>query len=252
MPDYERSAFAHGTTPVPESFISLLANEFQLTKDDEVLEIGCGEGYLTRALTPYVARVDAIDESSSMLAVARTLGESAKVRYLECRARDFVPRTQYKLIISLEAFHLVREKATVLRWAADALVPGGAMCVAWVEFFWEQRLFATYADAYSQFGIPWGTAPNFAALDLERLGRDAIPGPGVEYGSFAVQIPEAFSLQQIAGYLSSISKADGLAPNDRQRLKDLMLRRFESDGVEDPTEGQSFYTARFFRKGTVV
>ena len=65
MPREKRSGFEHGVTPIPAAFVSLLVHQFKLTSTDRVLEIGCGEGYLARALADYVAHVDAVDERAA-------------------------------------------------------------------------------------------------------------------------------------------------------------------------------------------
>lgn len=244
----ERSAFEFGVTPVPAGFLSLLAKEFGLSHDDAVLEIGCGEGSLARALATHVAHVDALDESSSQLESAKVQGDSSKIRYIESRAQDFCPHRHYRLIISFEAFHLLEDKDTVLRRAMAALVPGGSICVAWVEFFWERSLYKSFATAFSHAGIDWGTSPNLAALDLRRLAAVADPGLEVADGSSSVEVAERFSLDEIANYLSSVSKAQALSSDCKVHLRANMLRQFRENGIADPIEGHSRYVIHFLRK----
>src|ERR1051325_6564906 len=58
--------------PYPDGVIGLLR---KLIRDTSgvVLEVGCGTGELTRRLSPYAARLDAVDFSGAMLALARRL-----------------------------------------------------------------------------------------------------------------------------------------------------------------------------------
>jgi trans-aconitate methyltransferase len=252
MAKRERSAFEYGVTPVPAGFLSLLVEEFGLSLDDEVLEIGCGEGSLARALAARVAHVDALDESPSQLESAKARGDSSKIQYIESRAQDFFPRRQYKLIISFEAFHLLEDKGTVLRQAMGALVPGGSMCVAWVEFFWERSLYQSFAPAFSHVGIDWGTSPNLAALDMRRLAAVADPGLEVAYGSSSVEVAERFSLDEITNYLLSVSKAQVLSSDRKARLRANMLRQFRENGIADPIEGQSRYVIHFLTPGLLI
>jgi SAM-dependent methyltransferase len=248
MPARLWPALAHGTTPVPPRFISGIVREFRLRDNQSILEIGCGEGYLCRALAPYVARVDALDESRPMLDRARALGDSLRVRYIEGSAQNFIPDSTYHLVISLEAFHLMQDKQRILRRITDAIVPGGALCMAWAEFFWEAPLFPVYASVFADFGIEWGALPNFAVMDLRTLVATALPRIEAIYGSFAVDVQERFSLGEIAGYLSTVSKASALSDGRKQQLSDALQARFRAGGRPDQLEGLSRYIACFYRK----
>jgi len=252
MPDSQGSPFAHGTTPIPSAFLSLLVQQFRLDRTDHLLEIGCGEGYLTRAIAAYVAHVDALDQSPSMLASAEILGQgdSHRLLYIASRVQEFTPSREYNLVISLEAFHLVeeRDQAAVLQRLVAALAPGGSMCVAWAEFFWEAPLFESYAAAFDDVGIDWGPVPNLAVLDLRSLAESALPGLDLKYGQREVEVAESFSLDQISGYLSSVSKASVLSAMGNEQLKNGLLERFRETGISDPAAGVSRYVIRYFTK----
>jgi len=247
MPESQASPFPHGSTPIPAAFISLLVSEFRLSSGDEILEIGSGDGYLARAVAPYVARVDALDESPSTLAVARELGrsDSGRVRYIAGRAEEFVPASSYNLVLSLEALHLVADKAIVLQRAASALAADGSICVAWVEYFWETQLFPSYRAAFADVGIDWGSLPNLAVLDLKALTDAVLPDMAVAHGSRVTQVPQRFSLEEIASFLSSTSKAYGLSPADRNQLREMLLQRFRRTGAPDSVSGHSRYVVSY-------
>jgi len=243
-----RSGFERGVTPIPAAFVSLLADQFQLTSSDRVLEIGCGEGYLARALADYVAHVDAVDERAARVARARTLNSSSKVKYIKSRAQDFVLHGPYNLVISLEAFHLIDDQATELGRLVSELTPGGSLCVARVEFFWEEDLFASFADVFSRFGVDWGPNANLAVVDLKRTTANLSAEFELEHGVRYVSVQERLSLAQIAGYLSSISKAETLSLLSKARLRRAMLRQFRQVGPPDEVAGSSRYVAEFVRR----
>lgn len=248
MPESQRSPFARGSTPIPAAFTSLLVSEFRLSSSDKVLEVGCGEGYLARALAPQVARVDALDESLSALATARALGgsDSTRVRYIAGRAEEFVSASNYDLVLSLESFHLVADKATALQRVTPALAAGGSICVAWVEYFWEVQLFPSYRAGFADVGIDWGPLPNPAVLDLKALTDAALPDVAAAHGSRAVEVTQRFSVADIASFLSSTSKARMLSPADRDRLREILLQRFRRAGLPDAVGGRSRYVTSYF------
>jgi len=122
------------------------------------------------------------------------------------------------------------------------------MCVAWAEFFWEVPLFESYAAAFDDVGIDWGPVPNLAVLDLRSLAESALPGLDLEYGEREVEVAESFSLDQISGYLSSVSKASVLSAAGHEQLRNGLLERFRETGIADPTAGVSRYVTRYFTK----
>lgn len=248
MPESQGSPFARGSTPIPAAFISLLFSQFRLSGSDVILEIGCGEGHLARALAAHVGRVDAIDESPSTLAGARALGgsDSGRVRYIAGRAEEFVPVSNYNLVLSLEAFHLVADKATVLQRVTSALAPDGSICVAWVEYFWETQLFPSYRAGFADVDTDWGPLPNLAVLDLKELADAAMPDRVAAHGSRVVEVPQRFSLAEIASFLASTSKARALSPADRYRLREILLQRFRRVGLPDEVSGRSRYVTSYF------
>jgi SAM-dependent methyltransferase len=245
MPKHKRSAFERGVTPIPAAFISLLVRQFKLMSGDRVLEIGCGEGYLARALASHVAHVDAVDERAARVAKARAFNNSPKVQYIESRAEEFALRGRYDLVISLEAFHLINDQANELRRLVSELAPDGSLCVAWVEFFWEAALFESYADAFSRLGVEWGSSANLAVVDVERLAATVAPEFELECGVRYVDVPGRLSLIQIANYMSSTSKAESLSRLSKARLRHAMLRRFRRAGVPEEVAGSSRYVAEF-------
>jgi 2-polyprenyl-3-methyl-5-hydroxy-6-metoxy-1,4-benzoquinol methylase len=247
MPKQQRSTFERGVTPIPAAFIALLLHQFQLTSNDRILEIGCGEGYLARALSPHVAHVDAVDERAATLARAHAYNNSPRVQYIQSRAQEFALRGRYDLVISLEAFHLIDDQANELRRLVSELAPGGSFCVAWVEFFWEAGLFESFADVFSQFGVEWGSSANLAVVDLERLAATVAPEFELEYGVRSVEVPEHLTLVQIVNYMSCTSKAEAFSRLSKARLRRVMLRRFRQAGVPEEVVGCSRYVAEFVR-----
>ena len=101
---------------------------------DEVLEIGCGTGQLTRSLLARGLRVTAVEPGTQLIARARDqlhgLGET---RFVHARLEDAVlPRAQYSAVFSASAIHWIDPDVS-WRVAADALVDGGTLAL--VSYF---------------------------------------------------------------------------------------------------------------------
>ncbi len=98
---------------------------------DTVVEIGCGVGRLTRAISPEVGRVVSFDISENMLDIARQANLSnVDFRLAEGFTLPSIPDTSIELTLAYCVFqHLPSEDAlkTYLREMYRVLKPGGIM-----------------------------------------------------------------------------------------------------------------------------
>jgi len=101
-----------------------------LTRQDAVLELGCGTGKATRALANMSREVVALDPGGQLLAMARTqLADCPNVRFVESTFETWAGEGQsYKLIASAQAFHWIAPQVAVPK-SADMLDPGGWLSV---------------------------------------------------------------------------------------------------------------------------
>lgn len=94
-------------------------------------DLGCGTGQLTASLAPFVHRVIAVDESSAMLAAART--RVAGLRNVEVRRGDLasLPLRDGELdaAVMLLVLHHAVEPGRSVAEAARAVRPGGRLLV---------------------------------------------------------------------------------------------------------------------------
>jgi cyclopropane fatty-acyl-phospholipid synthase-like methyltransferase len=96
---------------------------------DEVLDIGCGDGFITkRFLAEHASRIDAIDIEPSAIAEANRWNTAANVRYslLDAVTEPF-PAGPYDVIVWDGAIGHFDPSSTaaMLRKIASALKPGG-------------------------------------------------------------------------------------------------------------------------------
>jgi len=98
---------------------------------DQVLEVGCGTGQLTRGLVARGLHVTALEPGTSLIALARQNLEGAgAVEFVNARFEDAsLPLEQFGAVFSASAFHWVDPEVSWQK-AADVLVPGGTLALA--------------------------------------------------------------------------------------------------------------------------
>ncbi|MEX5717495.1 class I SAM-dependent methyltransferase [Geodermatophilus maliterrae] len=93
---------------------------------DRVLEVGCGAGDLAALLARRGVRVDAVDRSPEMVALARARVPPS-VRVVEADVADLdLPAGGYDAVVSVSALHHLPLEPALRTWAA-AVRPGGVL-----------------------------------------------------------------------------------------------------------------------------
>ncbi|HEX3911006.1 MAG TPA: class I SAM-dependent methyltransferase [Solirubrobacteraceae bacterium] len=114
----------------PEELIDRACEAAGLTAGDEVLEIGCATGQLTRSLLARGLRVTAIEPGERLVGLARqNLAGTGDVRFLNTRLEDArLPRERFSAVLCASAIHWV-DPDVGWRRAAEALVPDGTLAL---------------------------------------------------------------------------------------------------------------------------
>ncbi len=97
-----------------------------------VIDVGCGEGKLTRTLTRQGAEVFGIDVDETALTKARAALKGEKVTFMTAKAEDlpFENGSADIVVFSNSLHHVAADKmAQALIEAARVLKPGGRLCV---------------------------------------------------------------------------------------------------------------------------
>ncbi len=118
-----------GGIPVPYKHVEALADvviqTLQLTKDDALLDLCCGNGLITRCMSENCRHVLGLDFSGDLLEVARSDFSAANIEYLLGRAEDVVQvvgsrRAPLKVCINSGVQHFTPViLSAVLRGVAD-------------------------------------------------------------------------------------------------------------------------------------
>lgn len=99
-----------------------------------VLDIGCGTGFMARPLAPLVDRIDAVDVSAAMIEEGRRLpgGDHPRLRWIVGRVEDAPLDPPYALATAGDSLHWM-DWDVVLPRLADALSPSGLLAILDVE-----------------------------------------------------------------------------------------------------------------------
>jgi ubiquinone/menaquinone biosynthesis C-methylase UbiE len=118
----------------PDELLDQACQVAGIGRGDQVLEVGCGSGQLTRALVARGLRVTAIEPGNNLMALARRNLEGAgEMEFVNAQFEDaFLPRERFQAVFSASAFHWIDPQVSWQK-AADVLVPGGTLAL--VSYF---------------------------------------------------------------------------------------------------------------------
>jgi trans-aconitate methyltransferase len=186
---------------------------------ERILDLGCGDGALTRTLADLGCEVIGVDASAAQVAAARALGLDARV--VDGHALDF--QGEFDAVFSNAALHWMRDAPRVLAGVYRALRPGGRFvaecggdgCVATIH-----RALAEGLDARGHDGraaSPWYfptpddyreklTAAGFAVRTIALIPRPtALPGDILGWlETFAESFTRVLPPAERAAYLQEV------------------------------------------------
>lgn len=153
----------------------------------EVLDFGCGSGYLSFLLAPYVRRITAVDNSAAMINELQgqlTLSRLKNIRAL-CldltTVENELVNARFDLIISVMVLHHLTDVQKILLGLKSLLKPEGILCI--VDLDSENGTFHPQNISVAHQGF---ARENFTQL-LNELGY------------FAVTIDNAYTIIKVSG-----------------------------------------------------
>jgi ubiquinone/menaquinone biosynthesis C-methylase UbiE len=119
-----------GRPAYPDELVDQACQVAGLGRGDQVLEVGCGTGQLTRSLLARGLHVTAVEPGPSLIALARqNLAGAGPVEFVPAQFEEAaLTPAQFQAVFSASAFHWIDPEASWQK-AADVLVPGGTLAL---------------------------------------------------------------------------------------------------------------------------
>lgn len=117
-----------------------------------ILDIGCGTGQLTAAISESGAKVTGIDASEPMIAEAKRNYPAIDFRIADARSFDL--GMQFDAIFSNAAFHWIQPPEDVVKRISNALKPGGRMAVEFGGKYNIHQAHTALENAINDLGKP--------------------------------------------------------------------------------------------------
>ncbi|SNT02815.1 malonyl-CoA O-methyltransferase [Bacillus sp. OK838] len=177
-----------------------------------ILEIGCGTGYLTRLLVKTFpnAVITAVDLAPGMVEVAKGLTKEDRVTVLCADIEEMELNENYDLVISNATFQWLNNLPATLEKLSARLTPEGCLIFSTFGTKTFQELHMSYEHAKEKLQLTIDSSPGQMFYTLEELSQvceEAIPFSSafpIEMTKMETLEPEYF--QTVREFFTSIKK----------------------------------------------
>ncbi|MGF7123167.1 class I SAM-dependent methyltransferase [Rhodococcus sp. AG1013] len=130
MPDWDGEQYAQASE-LQRTMATRALDGLDLDPHGRVLDVGCGDGFVTRMLADRLTDGYAIgvDASPRMIEKAASGETDPRVRFMVADARRLPFRDRFDVVVSFNALHWVPEQQQALASIADAARPGARVLI---------------------------------------------------------------------------------------------------------------------------
>jgi 2-polyprenyl-6-hydroxyphenyl methylase/3-demethylubiquinone-9 3-methyltransferase len=201
----------HQINPLRMNYISQKVN----LAGKQVLDIGCGGGILSEAMTHHGANVTAIDMADASLAVAKLhcLESKLEIDYQKSSAEEFAKHNpeKFDVVTCLEMLEHVPDPSSVVKSCQQLVKPGGKVFFSTINRNPKSYVFAILGAEYILQLLPRGTheyAKFIKPSELAGWARQANLDSGDQIGMGYNPVTKKYFLQQNldVNYLAEFTK----------------------------------------------
>lgn len=229
------------------------------TRYENILEIGCGTGYVTTALFELFknSNITAVDIAPGMINHVKTKLSDKRINYICADAEETDFDQKYDLIISNATFQWFNNVESTLKKLADTLASGGFMCFSTFGKNTFSELKKCYQKASAYFGIKdtiYSSQPYLSLEDYKKMCGSILDKnytlsftETYEYEYFNCCKDFLYSIKKI-GANNSRKNSNIVHPDFIDKVIDIYDKDFKKDGKVAATYHNLFV---FIAKDTV-
>ena len=206
--------YARYRVPYPALLIDDLVIRAGLSGTGRLLDLACGPGRLTFALSEHFADVLGVDQEEESVSYARAVAAErgvTHVRWQSGRAEDLDVGGHFELVTVGDAFHRL-DRRRVAALATEWLQPAGHIALLWTSMPWQGS--ASWQKAALELVAHWmqvtGSRENIPSNLAESLTQapnlTVLADAGLSVMStYEFRAPRSWTLETLAGFAHSTS-----------------------------------------------
>ncbi|MHB1533107.1 MAG: class I SAM-dependent methyltransferase [Acidimicrobiales bacterium] len=219
--------------PYPALLVDDLVIRAALSGTGGLLDLACGPGRVTFALSEHFADVVAIDQEEESVSYAKSLATkrgAAHIHWRTGRAEDLDVAGHFELVTVGDAFHRL-ERRRIAALATQWLQPTGHIALLWTSMPWQGP--APWQKAAMELVVHWmqvtGSRENIPSNLAETLSQEpnltVLADAGLNViGTYDFKAPHIWTLETLAGFAHSTSILSRTALGDHVEAFERDLR----------------------------
>ena len=226
--DYDRYR-----VPYPAKLVDDLAVRAALSGTGRLLDLACGPGRVTFALSGHFADVLAIDQEEESVSYAKALAAERRAAHIDWqtgRAEDLDVAGHFELVTVGDAFHRL-DRRRVAALATQWLQPGGHIALLWTSMPWQGSV--PWQKAAMDLVVHWmevtgsrdNIPPDLADTLAQAPHLTVLAGAGLTViGTYEFRASHTWALETLAGFAHSTSILSRSALGDHAEAFERDLR----------------------------